>query len=294
MNELQSKILEILKVFIKVCDKHNLKYYLKGGSVLGAIRHKGFIPWDDDADVMMPREDFEKLLKLQDEFAPYDYFVQHWKTDKKYLYGFAKIRDNKTTMIEKPFALMEINHGIWLDIFPLDGFDYKDELRPKRYAHKMRYIWVEMIGFCYLWSLRRKFHLRTFFLDLVLNLGALLWCWGNLFNYRNRWIDHWAKSIKYDEAKMVGSYFSYYFTHEAFPKEWLGEGILVPFEDTMVRVPSEWDKYLTLVFGDYMTPPPEDKRGTLHFLSGMSTTIGYKEFIDEHRYHKKPKSKENK
>ena len=72
MNELQGKILEILKVFVQICDKHNLKYYLKGGSVLGAIRHKGFIPWDDDADIMMPREDFDKLLELQDEFTPYD------------------------------------------------------------------------------------------------------------------------------------------------------------------------------------------------------------------------------
>ena len=86
MNDLQKELFEIFKSFVAVCEKHHLRYYLIGGTCLGAVRHKGFIPWDDDIDVGLPREDYEKFITLQDEFKGTPYFIQTWKSDPKYLY----------------------------------------------------------------------------------------------------------------------------------------------------------------------------------------------------------------
>ena len=88
MNELQKCQFEILKEFIKVCKENNLQYYLVGGTCLGAVRHKGFIPWDDDIDVAMPRKDFNKFVALQDKF-PKHLFIQTYKTDKNFIYNYA-------------------------------------------------------------------------------------------------------------------------------------------------------------------------------------------------------------
>ena len=112
MNDLQKKQLEILKAFIKVCEKYNLRYFLVGGTCLGAARHKGFIPWDDDIDVGMPREDYDKYVLLQKEYEGTPYFIQTWKSDPRYCYNFAKLRDSSTTFIENYFMSHRINHGV--------------------------------------------------------------------------------------------------------------------------------------------------------------------------------------
>ena len=114
MNDLQKKQLDILKAFIKVCEKHNLRYFLVGGTALGAIRHKGFIPWDDDIDVGMPREDYDKFVLLQDEYKGTPYFIQTYKTDPCYIYNFGKLRDSSTTFIESQYKNHRINHGVWI------------------------------------------------------------------------------------------------------------------------------------------------------------------------------------
>lgn len=111
--------LDLLLKFDSVCKKHGLKYMLYGGSLLGVIRHKGFIPWDDDIDVCMFREDYEKFITLSDEFTN-QYFLQTPYTDKDYFYTFAKLRNSNTTAISKMFAHRKFNQGIFLDIFPID------------------------------------------------------------------------------------------------------------------------------------------------------------------------------
>ena len=120
MNELQKCQLEILKEFIRICKDNNLQYYLVGGTCLGAVRHKGFIPWDDDIDVAMPRDDYDKFITLQDQMKK-PYFIQTYKSDKNYIYNFAKVRDSSTTFVENFFACSQMNHGVWIDVFPLDG-----------------------------------------------------------------------------------------------------------------------------------------------------------------------------
>ena len=122
MNELQQKELELFKAFVRVCEKHNLKYFLVGGSALGAIRHKGSIPWDDDIDVGMPREDYDKFCELQYEYEGTPYFIQNFKSDPCYIYNYGKLRDSSTTFIENTYKNNRINHGVWIDIFTIYGF----------------------------------------------------------------------------------------------------------------------------------------------------------------------------
>lgn len=113
--------LDMLVQLDKVCKKHNLRYFLIFGTLLGAIRHKGFIPWDDDVDVAMPREDYEKLIAMPEEFS-HPLFLQTPQTDPNSAMSYARIRNSNTTAIARLFKYQKMNHGIFLDIFPLDNY----------------------------------------------------------------------------------------------------------------------------------------------------------------------------
>ena len=112
-------LLDLLLKFDEVCKKHGLVYSLYSGTMLGAVRHHGFIPWDDDVDITMPRDDYEKLLQLNSEFNG-QYFLQTPLTDPASGFAFAKIRNSNTTALSKKFAYQRFNHGIYIDIIPLD------------------------------------------------------------------------------------------------------------------------------------------------------------------------------
>ena len=131
--------LDLLIKFDKVCQKYGFKYWLAYGSLLGAVRHKGFIPWDDDLDVMMPREDYDSFIKLSSEFEN-PYFLQTHETDKGYYYSFAKLRNSNTTAVSKMFAFEKWNQGIFLDIFPNDVCNLDDA---KRIYDRIKYLNME-------------------------------------------------------------------------------------------------------------------------------------------------------
>ena len=113
--------LDLLSQFTRVCEKYNLSYYLDGGTLLGAVRHKGFIPWDDDVDVIMPREDYDKLFEVAEIEFKEPYFFQTPLTETNFFRGHAKLRNSSTTGYILDDRKKKINNGIWLDIFPLDG-----------------------------------------------------------------------------------------------------------------------------------------------------------------------------
>lgn len=280
MNNLQRKQLDILKEFIRVCDKYNLRYFLVGGTCLGAARHKGFIPWDDDIDVAMPRSDYDKYIKLQKEYNNTPYFIQTWRSDKHYMYNYAKLRDSSTTYIENYWWCHQINHGVWIDIYPLDGFDNKIKSREK-YASRIKRIWFA-VWLSYLGSMFRKFRLKTFFKDLGLNIVAILFYLLNPFHMRQRIIDRKVKKRNFDKCLIVGNYFGINAKKEAMPKELFDEYILLDFEDIKCKVPKDYDKYLTLLFGDWRKLPPKEKQIGHHFDKGLDVNIDYKTYIKEH------------
>lgn len=274
MNELQKVMLESLVEFIRVCDKHKLRYYLIAGSALGAIRHQGFIPWDDDIDVAMPRPDAMKLLALKDEFkAPY--FLQHYKTDPGYVYPFMKLRNSNTTYIENFMQYHKMNHGIWVDIFIIDGMSKTETLKSKG---KNGRLWL-LYYIIYAANFYAKPRLKTFVPQLLLTLVSLLLFPFKINNWLIKALDRSMQKIKFDEAKLVGAYLLWGGNKEAMPKDYYGEGVKVPFEGVLVNVPSKYHEYLTARFGDYMQLPPENKRYGHHHNVGESTTIGYKDYF---------------
>ena len=280
MNDLQKCLLNLLKEFVRVCDKHHLTYFLVGGTCLAAIRHKGFIPWDDDIDVAMPREDYEKFLLLQNEFDK-RYFIQTYKTDKNYILNYAKLRDSSTTFIENFYQTMNINHGVWIDIFPLDGMAYKVK-KPSSLAYKVKYTWWNTF-MMYLPALKREIHKETFFKDVSLNVVSILFFWLNIAHLRNKWVNFWMQRIPYKKATLVGNLCGTNHKKEAMPLDIFKNGKKVQFEDIMVNVPYDYDKYLTLLFRDYMKLPPLEKQVGHHHDKGFSLEIPYKEYIKKHR-----------
>lgn len=114
--------LDILKCFISICEKNNLRYFLIGGTLLGSVRHKGFIPWDDDIDVGMPRKDYELFIERARHHLPDYYFVQTFSTDPSYPNNFMKIRDSRTTFLETAVKHLRMNHGVFIDVFLLDEY----------------------------------------------------------------------------------------------------------------------------------------------------------------------------
>ena len=122
LQKMQEVEIDLFKAFIEVCQKLQLKYYLLGGTLLGAVRHKGFIPWDDDIDVGMPRKDYEIFIQKAQDLLPEHYFVQTLYSEPTIPYNFCKIRNSNTTFVEYSIKKLNINHGVYIDVFPLDGY----------------------------------------------------------------------------------------------------------------------------------------------------------------------------
>lgn len=279
MNELQKCQLEILKEFIRICKENNLQYYLVGGTCLGAVRHKGFIPWDDDIDVAMPRKDYDKFITLQDQMKK-PYFIQTYKSDKNYIYNFAKVRDSSTTFVENFFACSQMNHGVWIDVFPLDGMSLEVK-SPLEFTKKVRWTWHQ-VWLMYLPSLKRKVRWKTCWKDIPLNFVAYLFSFLNFNHYRNRKVDKRVTRIKYEEAKLVGNFFGNNAKKEAMPKEIFEEGTIGTFEGVEVVLPKDYDKYLTLLFSNYMKYPPIEQQVGHHHNKGLSLTEDYITYSKKH------------
>ena len=122
MTDLQQVEFKLLQAVDIVCKQLNIKYYLICGSALGAVKYSGFIPWDDDLDIGMLRSDYEVFVEMAQELLPNSYFLQNYRTDPAFPQIFSKVRDSNTTYIEKSAAKLSINHGVYIDVFPLDGY----------------------------------------------------------------------------------------------------------------------------------------------------------------------------
>lgn len=255
--------LDILKAFIDVCKKNSLNYYLLGGSCLGAVRHHGIIPWDDDIDVGLLRADYNKFMEVGQKYLPEHYFLQNYRTDPEYYVNFAKIRDSRTTFIESSLKNLHINHGVYIDVFPLDYypeksmlFKAKDLLLKARasveyeadFSYKMKALQKISRVFCP--SVNRAVEKRDELMQSVSNSNLIA-------NICGAWRDK-----------------------EITPKEWFGDGIEVEFEDILVNIPRNYNEYLTKLYGDYMTPPPVEKRIGHHYTEVIDLDISYKEYAN--------------
>ena len=141
LNETQSYIMQVLQSVIGILDELKVPYYMQGGTMLGAIRHRGFIPWDDDVDVAMPREDYEIFIKEAPKLLSEHLFLQNYHTEPYYPLLMSKIRNSNTTFIEPLLSKIPMHHGVYIDIFPLDGYPGDRILQERIEREKYRYIY---------------------------------------------------------------------------------------------------------------------------------------------------------
>lgn len=285
MNELQEVELGLLKEFIEFCQEHHLQYYLVAGSALGAIRHQGFIPWDDDIDVALPREDYDRFIALAKEKFTGDIFLQTYETDPNYPYNFAKLRDSRTTYIERTYKFTRMNHGAWIDIFPLDGISKKSKkiTFPMKW-HVLR-IWPRM-WFIYPRCATRAPRKYWWPLDILLDIFMYpnyIWNVGHYLNHR---IDKIMRKKKYDDCYYVAIMQGSWLSKEIMKKEYFGKGTKAMFEGLEVIIPEKYDEYLTNLYGDYMTPPPVEKQVFRHTHAGMDLSCPYNEYYKDYKKHK--------
>lgn len=262
MTTLQTKLLELLKFTIAFLDAHNLRYIALGGTALGAVRHKGFIPWDDDIDIHMWREDYNKLLSLKSELQRDGHDVLSADTDCGYYLPFAKIIDSSTTIWE--FEEFPFVMGLFVDIFPLDRFD---DLRKLKRVQLRRRLYFS----AYQGSLKGVGLIQTvkLFADYIKHrrIRDSLFLWRDMFNRgrSEKCLMRWKKF----EASYYGQSGEYCdsplpYKGRVLRTEWFERTQLVPFEDTMILVPKDYDAYLTEIYGDWRTLPPEEKRRETH------------------------------
>lgn len=243
----QNEILKILRVFQQLCEKHSLRYYAYCGTALGAVRHKGFIPWDDDLDVLMPRPDYIKFVAIAKNELPNRYRWQSIETDTSYRYTFGKVRvadANEVVKVSKASRL-NLEGGLYIDVFPLDGFVSSEISR-------------------LFWHIKRALFRRGF-----TRWFGLIPYWYGVHNQASRLrFQDWMSKRDYDSSVMVAGVSAYdaYLTPErwVFPKRWFDDWKDMPFEDGSIRVPGGILEMLKGMYGDYMKLPPEEARKPSH------------------------------
>lgn len=263
---LKSKLLKMFGWFHNFCVDNGLIYYALGGTMLGAARHEGFIPWDDDVDIGMPRSDYEKLAKLMAE-KTFDgkYVLETPSTSaKEFNYPFSKIYDTETTLIEN--NRYKIKRGIFLDIFPLDGIgnSFEDGLKNYKRAKKLyNRLLLRVAGI-------RKGR------KLYKNLGVVMFRLlpGTPKKALAKLVQE-CKQHDYDQCSYVANLLGAWGEREISPKNVFGKPTLYKFEGIQIYGVEKYDEYLTTVYGNWRQPPPAEKQVSHHDFAHISLNQSY-------------------
>ena len=257
IKEVQAISLDIVKDLHDFCSKNSIRYSLSGGTLIGAIRHQGFIPWDEDVDVVMPRPDYERFIKSYKSTKGYQLFSHEIEGGDKVELTYARICEMKQTFVDqgqKPWTTNEV--GVWFDIFPLDGAPRDRKEAEKKVKHMTR-VWLDGM------------HIRTAKYPFCKTKGIInkLKLLGKRILYFHRSnIDSHIQQCKEYDFDSCDYYCNYTIMHYGM-KEYQRKSTLVPiilhkFEDTELCVMSGYDEYLRIFYGDYMKLPPEEQRRT--------------------------------
>ena len=265
LTQLKHIQIAILKEYIEICHKHGLQYFLVGGSCLGAVRHQGFIPWDDDIDIGMPRADYDRFLEVAPAELSDGYFLQTAHTDKHYPMNFAKIRNSQTTFLESSVSHLDINHGVFFDIFPMDGYHFSRgrEIKMKICRH----------------GVARAFRIpqsQSVIKKLLIFLATLP---VRDYHKARDILEKMACRYRYEDCDIIASYFGVWGKKEIFKKEIFGQGSKGIFEGIEVMLPADPHGYCRQLYGDYMKYPPLEKRVTHHYCDVIDLDKSYLYYI---------------
>lgn len=256
---IQQKELDLLKNVILICQKYDIQYYALGGTLLGAVRHQGFIPWDDDIDIGMPRKDYEKFLKVASEELQYPYSIVSEELTKDYTKAFAAVRDLSTKIIMTS-SNIHSEESIWLDIFPIDGMPsgfFKKKIHSYNYLFSR--MMVQLSQFDKIVNQDKDG--RPLFERLIITVANVIHI-EKILKY-STWSKYYKNCItKYDmTASFAGNYTGAYKLKEIVPSDYFSEPTTLEFEGIPLKVPKRYEEYLIAIYGeDYMQLPPEEKR----------------------------------
>jgi len=266
LEEIKTQELSVLSYVTAFCERKNINYILAGGTLLGAIRHKGFIPWDDDIDIWMLRKDYEFFLSEWKKEHHEDYALFEENTRENWYLAFSKILDKKTVAIENGLEYHP-EGGVWVDIFPLDPVPNNKEAAVK-HLEKCRLFYE-------VFTIRVHLELFTRGLRKLYNLLRYLKKYRRFDIYKKP--EYWYKklrqqiaSVSAEESLNVAELVCLVYVKEAlaygFSKDSLTNYIYSDFENLKFRIPQNYDEILKCFYGDYMTPPPEKDRVDNHHL----------------------------
>lgn len=254
-NEVRNIQIDILKMFSKYCGLHDLNYCLYYGTLIGAVRHKGYIPWDDDIDIAMPRPDYEKLIQNFNGFHE-DYEVFENRIQENYALPFAKISNKKTKIIE----LSDINFnnlGVNIDVFPLDGLPESQKIKKSLLRR------IKIIRTIYtIKSVRYNRH-RSFYKNVILLIGKIIFYFYKPKKITTSIINE-ALSYDFENSSEVACLVWGYGIREIMKKSYFDKSVKLEFEGEFYNAPYEYDKVLRQIYGDYMQLPPIDKQKSHH------------------------------
>ncbi len=256
INHLRETQIEALDYIVEICEENKLSYWLHGGTLLGAIRHNGYIPWDDDLDIAMLRKDYDKFLKYVKENPSNDFFIQNYETEKNSSVIFTKVRKNNTSCIEKNSQFVDSHKGIFVDVFPMDFIDENNSLKYRVLAFMLRLLDSTRTG---------KIHKRKIrdLKDCLMFPVRLL-----PISVVNRLITKLLKIVGKTKQDYAASYFG-----SGIVKDKIRIDNVIPvkyhiFEGKNYAIPNNTDVVLKVKFGsDYMQLPKEEDRITHGFLS---------------------------
>lgn len=254
--DLKTIQMDILSYIDVVCKKYNIKYSISGGTLIGAIRHKGFIPWDDDIDIMLTRSDYDHLVNAM--INEYDkgnvkYRLVTHDIDREFLYPYAKVFDEDTLLIED---IKEIkNFGVYVDVFPID---YISQSSKNKIISRMRFLYNMLTLKRLVWDKERPF---------LKNL-TILFSHVILFPFTCHWIidkmDKYARKSNNKVSKEMACLVWGYGEREVLPSSLHDNHIYLPFENREYMSIRDYDIYLRNIYGDYMQLPPKEKQITHH------------------------------